>query len=81
MDEIAVVTIFEIIFNFIGATFRWIFGNLWRTLTNKPKFAFKEYLSGTKKSTEYYDKLLHGISNVIIGIFVTFVIVLLIIII
>ena len=81
MDEIAVLTIFEIIFNFIGASFRWIFGNLWRILTNKPKFTFKQYLSGTRKTPKYYDGLLHGISNVIIGIFVTFVIVLLIIII
>ena len=80
MDEIAVLTIFEIIFNFIGASFRWIFGNIWRILTNKPKFTFKEYLSGTKKTPEYYDKLLHGINNVVIGIITTLIIVLLIII-
>ncbi|WP_127845271.1 hypothetical protein [Psychroflexus aestuariivivens] len=80
MDEIAALTIFEIIFNFIGASFRWIFENLWRILTNKPKFTFKQYLSGTKKSHKYYDGLLHGISNVIIGLITTFIIILLIII-
>ncbi|QSS96655.1 hypothetical protein [Psychroflexus sp. ALD_RP9] len=79
MDEIAVLTIFEIIFNFIGASFRWIFGNLWRTMTNKPKYAFKEYLNGAKKSTEYYDKLLHGTSNVIVGVVVTLLIILMVI--
>jgi len=48
-------------------------------MTNKPKYAFKEYLNGAKKSTEYYDKLLHGTSNVIVGVVVTLIIILMII--
>lgn len=32
------------ILNIIGETVRWIVGSLWRTIFNKPKFTYKEYI-------------------------------------
>ncbi|MDT0608051.1 hypothetical protein [Croceitalea rosinachiae] len=58
-----------IIFNFIGASIRWIYGSVWRTLFNKPKFTFKEYLYGPKGTNDYYDKNAHELNNKLIGIF------------
>lgn len=56
IDEIIGFTIFHLIVNVIGGTLRWIYGSVWRTIFNKPKFTFKEYLWGPKKSKDYYDK-------------------------
>lgn len=58
-----------IIVNFIGASIRWIYGSIWRTLFRKPKFTFKEYLYGPKNSHDYYDKNAHQLNNKLIGIF------------
>ena len=41
-------------FNWIGAIFRWIYGNMWRTIFKKKKFKFNEYLYGIK-SNDIYD--------------------------
>lgn len=32
------------ILNFIGGSLRWMYGSVWRTIFNQPKFTFKEYL-------------------------------------
>lgn len=56
-------------FNFIGATARWCYGNIWRTLCNKKKFTFNEYLNGPKESG-YYDDMGHQLNNGIIGIII-----------
>ena len=37
------------IFNYIGGTIRWIYGSIWRTIFNKPKFSYREYIDGPKK--------------------------------
>ncbi len=58
-----------IILNFIGASIRWTYGSIWRTLFRKPKFTFKEYLYGPKNSRDYYDKNAHQLNNKLIGIF------------
>ncbi|MGM1056738.1 MAG: hypothetical protein ACQEWG_12690 [Bacteroidota bacterium] len=49
---------------------RWIFGSIFRTLFKKPKFSFKEYLSGPKKSG-WFDEHAHGTNNVIVGVLFT----------
>lgn len=79
MDEILVLTILEVIFNFIGACFRWIYGTTWRTLMNKPKFTFKEYLDGPKKSSDFFDEFSHGTNNVVIGIAFSTIIIIIIV--
>jgi len=57
----------RVIFNFIGAVMRWIYGTIWRTFLNKKKFTFKEYLYGPN-NPNYYDEMGHTINNVFIGI-------------
>ncbi|WOD42317.1 hypothetical protein [Hwangdonia lutea] len=69
MEEILFWGVFRSIIKFVGATFRWIYGSIWRTIFGKPKFTFKEYLYGPK-SPNYYDKLAHGGNNLIIGFIV-----------
>lgn len=63
-----------IILNYIGATFRWIYGSIWRTLFRKPKFTFSEYLNGQKKS-DYYDEMGHQLNNKLIGMLGLFLII------
>lgn len=79
MDEIFVLGILEVIFNFIGACIRWIYGTIWRTLANKPKFTFKEYLKGPKKSSDFFDEFAHGTNNVLIGVIFFFIIIIIIV--
>jgi len=55
------------ILNFIGACLRWLYGTVWRTLFNKPKYTFEEYLNGPKKS-EYFDDTAHRLNNKIIAL-------------
>lgn len=54
------------ILNFIGGTLRYVYGNVWRTILNKKKFTFEEYIYGPKDSN-YYDSG-HGFNNIIIAI-------------
>lgn len=58
-------------FNFIGAGARWIWGSIWRTLLNKRKYKWKEYLYGPD-NPDYFDEMGHGFNNVLIGILVLF---------
>lgn len=55
------------ILNFIGGTVRWIYGSIWRTLFNKPKFTYSEYINGSKNSKDYIDSMGHRFNNIIIG--------------
>lgn len=68
MGETFGIIIAYTIFNFIGACLRWVSGTVWRTIMNKRKFTFKEYLNGPKNSSEYYDKMAHGQNNIWIGV-------------
>lgn len=56
------------ILNIIGGTVRWIVGSLWRTIFNKPKFTYKEYIYGPKQSKDYYDEYGHRFNNSFIGV-------------
>ena len=70
--------IFEIlsgrfILNYIGGTIRYIYGTIWRTILDKPKFTYKEYIYGPKKP-DYYDKMGHEFNNrMIAGFFLMLV--------
>lgn len=59
----------HIIFNYTGAIIRWIYGTSWRTILNKPKFTFNEYVNGPKNSTDNFDEFGHQFNNRIIGAF------------
>lgn len=59
----------HIIFNYTGAIIRWIYGTSWRTILNKPKFTFNEYVNGSKNSTDNFDEFGHQFNNRIIGAF------------
>jgi len=58
----------HIILNTIGATVRWLYGTIWRTLFNKPKFTFEEYLYGPKDTEDYFDHTAHQFNNKLIAI-------------
>lgn len=56
------------IFNYIGGTIRWIYGSIWRTIFNKPKFSYREYINGPKNSKYHFDQYGHEFNNRLIGI-------------
>ncbi|MBG6188463.1 hypothetical protein [Flavobacterium sp. CAN_S2] len=64
MDFIEIIT-GRFLLNYIGGNIRFIYGTLWRTIFNKPKFTFKEYIKGPKKSN-HYDDFGHQFNNRII---------------
>ena len=78
MGEFVAFVLLDVIFNFIGAVVRWIFGSIYRTLFQKPKFTFKEYLSGPKKS-DWFDENAHGTNNVVVGVVFTIAVIFLIV--
>ena len=78
MSEFIGFVVIEIIFNFIGAVIRWLFGNIWRTIKNKPKFKFSDYLNGPK-NPDHFDNQAHETNNVIIGVASTIVIILIVV--
>ena len=76
MDFIEIIT-GRFILNYIGGTLRFIYGTIWRTIFNKPKFSYKEYISGPKKPN-FYDKMGHEFNNRLIAfIFLGIIIVML----
>lgn len=56
------------LFEFVGAVVRWMYGSIWRTIFNKPKYKFKEYLHGPANSKDWFDETAHGFNNRIIGL-------------
>ncbi len=74
MGEIFGFIIFRVFLNFIEASIRWIYGSIWRTIFKKPKFSFKEYLNGLKKSSDYYDDLAHKGNNIVIAFIFFFIV-------
>ena len=56
-----------IIFNFIGAVTRWVYGSIWRSIVQKKKYTFNEYLYGPKNSDDYFDTMGHTFINRIVG--------------
>jgi len=67
MDVFDIIT-GRFIFNVIGATVRWIYGTVWRTIFRRKKFTYKEYLYGSKKSDDWFDQTGHTFVNRVIGI-------------
>lgn len=65
MDIIGIIT-GKVLLNYIGGTIRYIYGSIWRTLFDKPKFTFKEYINGPKKR-DYYDEMGHEFNNRLIA--------------
>lgn len=56
----------RVVLNFLGALARFSWGYIWRTLFNKPKFTWSEYLHGPA-DPDYYDMMGHHLNNRIIG--------------
>jgi len=56
-----------IIFDYVGAVVRWIYGTTWRTIANKPKYRFSEYVNGPENSDDWFDMAGHSFVNRIIG--------------
>lgn len=56
-----------IIFNYIGGVVRWILGSIWRSIVNKPKYEFDEYINGINNSDDIFDTAGHELVNKIIG--------------
>ncbi len=56
-----------ILLDFVGAVVRYIYGTLWRTIANKPKFKFREYLYGPENSEDWFDMTGHNFVNRVIG--------------
>jgi hypothetical protein len=65
MDFIQIIT-GKFILIYIGGTLRYIYGTIWRTIFNKPKYTFKEYINGPKKGKNWYDEA-HQQNNVMIA--------------
>ena len=59
-----------VIFNFIGASVRWLYGTIWRTIRNKKKYKFHEYLRGPDSSEDFFDNFGHQFVNRIVGFIV-----------
>lgn len=57
-----------VLYNFIGACVRWLYGTIWRTIAHKEKFQFHEYLYGPDNSDDYFDNVGHQFVNKVIGI-------------
>jgi hypothetical protein len=55
------------IINFIGGSLRWIYGLTLGSILKKPKFTFKEYISGPENTIDFYDKTSHNFNNHILG--------------
>ena len=55
------------ILNVLGATVRWIYGSVWRTIFRKKKFTYKEYLYGPENSEDWFDQKGHTFVNIVIG--------------
>lgn len=76
MEELFGPLIISTILNLIGGTLRFIYGTIWRTIFNKPKFTYKQYIYGVK-SKDFWEGM-HQENNKWIGvIFVPLIIVLL----
>tara|TARA_Y100000815_G_scaffold262804_1_gene276624 strand:- start:456 stop:695 length:240 start_codon:yes stop_codon:yes gene_type:complete len=56
------------IFNYIGGTIRWIYSSIWRTIFNKPKLNYREYIDGPKNSKDHFDEFEPQFNNRLIGI-------------
>jgi hypothetical protein len=56
-----------LVLTFVGGTIRYVYGTIWRTLFNKRKYTFNEYMNGPDRAS-WYDTSGHGFVNYVIGI-------------
>ena len=63
-----------LLFDYVGAVVRWIYGTIWRTIANKPKYKFREYVHGPENSDDWFDMTGHNFVNRVIG-FITIVLI------
>jgi len=66
--RVVVEIIWHIVLNFIGGCIRWIYGTTWRTIANRPKFKFNEYINGPDNSNDWFDEKGHNFVNSLIGL-------------
>lgn len=66
--------IFYFLLNGIGGTIRWVFGSLWSTLFNKPKYTFKEYIYGPENAN-HYDSVHTFVNGLIAVVFIVVLVV------
>tara|TARA_R110000744_G_scaffold30379_2_gene71988 strand:- start:357 stop:596 length:240 start_codon:yes stop_codon:yes gene_type:complete len=59
----------RVILNSLGASVRWLWGSIWRTIFKKPKYNWNDYLYGPENS-DYYDNMGHSFNNGLIGVIV-----------
>lgn len=67
MDFIQIIT-GQFLLNYTGGTLRFIYGTIWRTIFNKTKFTYKEYIYGPKKGN-YYDKMDTNLTTALLHLF------------
>jgi hypothetical protein len=48
--------IWQKVFNFIGGSIRWFLGTIWRSIAQKPKYQFRDYINGIQDSGDWFDK-------------------------
>ncbi|MBN1769215.1 MAG: hypothetical protein JW842_11965 [Prolixibacteraceae bacterium] len=61
-----------VIFDYAVAVVRWIYGTIWRTIANKPKYKFTEYINGPENSDDWFDTIGHSFVNRVIGLIAIF---------
>lgn len=59
-----------LILSFIGAVIRWVYGTVWRTVANKKKYKFLEYLYGPEDSDDWFDETGHDFVNRVVALIV-----------
>jgi hypothetical protein len=74
MEELFGPLIISTILNLIGGTLRFIYGTIWRTIFNKPKFTYKQYIYGIK-SKDFWEGMHQENNKWIGGIFVMLIVV------
>lgn len=60
--------LFYLFCNYFGGTLRWMYGSVWRTIFNKPRFKYKEYIVGPEKSKNHFDIHGHHFNNAFITV-------------
>lgn len=63
----AKVIVFGYVLNFLGGSLRWLYGTIWRSIANKPKFTFREYLYGPDQPKDWFDEKGHSLSNILVA--------------
>ncbi|QTD38803.1 hypothetical protein JL193_05960 [Polaribacter batillariae] len=68
MGDFLGLEIMYLLCNFIGGTLRWVYGTIWRTIFNKSKYRYNEYVFGVENSKNHFDVHGHQFNNLIITV-------------